>query len=489
MNILNKIIKEHKLFLSAFLFSLLFSLIGLLFPKSIVNGLSFINILILSNFSRFYQYLGLIIVIISIIIYCIPFSKNKLGTEKPEYSFFSWIALLYSTGMGSGLLLRAVQEPTYYLQNSPVQGIEKKSLALQYAFFHWGLTPWTMYSLFGLIISYGLYIQKEENFLAAITYFIQNKFIKSAIPIFIIIITIVGVITSLGLGTSQFIAGVNYYFKWNLGYTPLLITALFIGLIGTLSALTGISKVIKYLADFDVIGSLILMSFIAFFLNFNDFIATMITAFKRYILHFFEMSLSIGNYHTSKDFTNNWTVFYWAFWLAWVPFTGIFIARVSKGRTIKEYIIATIFIPAMASMIWFSVFGNSAFNKIKNLSDTIFNNVFTSLFLFLEQYPFSSITILLAIILILIAIINSVDSAIYVLSIFSDRGNENPSKNHKLLWGTIITSTSIGLMALGTDDLLNAISNLLIIFALPFSILYSYLISIFLKQYFKKNKN
>ena len=487
MSLQNKIaLKGNKLFISALLFSFAFCLIGILFPKNVVGGLSFVNAFILSKFSIFYQYLGLIIVLISVIVFFVPFSKNKLGAEPPEYSFFSWIALLYSTGMGSGLLLRAVQEPMFYYQNSPVQGIEKKCLAVQYTFFHWGLTPWAMYSLFGLIVSYGLYIQKKENFLEAITGFSQKNYVKVVIPVFIIIITIAGVIASLGLGTGQFIAGINYYFKWNLGYISLLLTALFIGVVGTLSALTGISKVIKYLADFDVIGSLILLIFVALFLDFGEFATNMASAFKRYILHFFEMSLSIGDYHASEDFTNNWTVFYWAFWLAWVPFTGIFIARISKGRSIREYLIATIFIPAIASMFWFSVFGNNAFGKVKDFSDPIFKDVFSSMFVFLELHPFSSITVLLAIVLILIAIINSVDSAIYVLSMFSDGGNENPSKNHKLLWGAIITTTSIGLMALGTDDLLNAISNLLIIFALPFSILYIYMITLFLTKYFKK---
>jgi glycine betaine transporter len=377
----------------------------------------------------------------------------------------------------------------FYYQNSPVQGIEKKSLALQYTFFHWGLTPWAMYSLFGLIVSYGLYIQRKENFLEALTGFAKRNHVKKTILVFIDIITIAGVIASLGLGTGQFLAGINYYFKWDLGYRSLLFTALLIGVIGTLSALTGISKVIKYLADFDAVGSLLLLIFVALFLNFGDFVTNVISAFKRYILHFFEMSLSIGDYHTSEDFTNNWTVFYWAFWLAWVPFTGIFIARISKGRSIREYIIATIFIPAIASMAWFSIFGNNAFGKVNNFSDTIYKDVFISLFVFLEQHPFSSITVLLAIVLILIAIINSVDSAIYVLSMFSDGGNENPSKNHKLLWGAIITFTSIGLMALGTNDLLNAISNLLVIFALPFSILYIYLITLFLIKYFKRHEN
>ena len=183
------------------------------------------------------------------------------------------------------------------------------------------------------------------------------------------------------------------------------------------------------------------------------------------------MSLSVGNFKASERFTKDWTVFYWAFWLAWVPFTGIFIARISKGRTIREFIFATILVPTIATIIWFSVFANSAFEIVKNSSISQFDNVFTSLFIFLEHYPLSIITVFSATILVLVSIINSVDSAIFVLGIFSDHGKEDPSKKHKIFWGIIITASAIGLSAVGSNDLLNAISNLLIILALPFSLL------------------
>jgi glycine betaine transporter len=343
-----------------------------------------------------------------------------------------------------------------------------------------------MYSIFGLIVAYNLYNKKEDNFLTAIVSNATSSSMKKIIPLFIIIITIAGVIASLGLGTGQFISGLNQYFNLELGFKSLLITVSLIGVIGTLSALTGISKVIKYLADFDMTVSLLLLVFIACFLNFQDYFHNTILAVYHYVIHFFEMSLSIGSFKTSEQFTKEWTVFYWAFWLAWVPFTGIFIARISKGRTIKEFIFATIFVPTIATIIWFSVFANSAFEIVKNSNSNQFNNVFDSLFVFLEHYPLSVLTVILAAILVLVSIINSVDSAIFVLGMFSDSGKENPSKKHKLFWGIIITTTAIGLTAVGSNDLLNAISNLLIILALPFSLLYLYMIVSFAYKLIKK---
>jgi len=464
------------------LFGLFFFLTGLFAPTFLTDVLNKINKNLLAIFSTYYLWIGFLSVIAAVIILFMPMRKQRLGNEKPAFSYFSWVALLYSTGMGSGLLLRAVQEPTYYLNNPPVAAINNKVTALQYTFFHWGFTPWAMYSLFGLIVAYNLYVKKTTNLLDAIFPSAKNKAVKYIATIFIVLITITGVIASLGLGTAQVVNGIEYAFKVDYGTNFLLLTVVLIGIVATYSALTGINKVIKFLADFDFTFSIILMLFIGLFLNFNTFLYQTGAAFYNYVIHFVEMSLSLGSYKTATSFTQEWTVFYWAFWLAWVPFTGIFIARISKGRTIKEFLITTIFIPTIATIIWFSIFANSAFEIIALGDKTQFDNVFISLFVFLEHFPFYSITFFIAGLLVLISIINSVDSAIFVLGMFSDNGNENPSKRHKLGWGIIITATALGLTALGTSELLNGISNLLIIMALPFSFLYGSIVFIFFKN-------
>jgi glycine betaine transporter len=464
------------------LFGVFFFLTGLFVPTFLTQVLNEVNQNLLAVFSTYYLCIGLIPVIASLVILCLPLRNQRFCNEKPAYSYFSWVALLYSTGMGSGLLLRAVQEPTYYLNNPPVETANNKVIALQYTFFHWGFTPWAMYSLFGLIVAYNLYIKKTPNLLDAIVPYSKNKMVKHIATLFIVLITVTGVIASLGLGTAQVVNGINYAFKVDYGNNFLLLMVILIGIVATYSALTGINKVIKFLADFDFTFSIILMFFTALFLNFDTFIFQTVTAFYNYIVHFFEMSLSLGSYKTSETFTQEWTVFYWAFWLAWVPFTGIFIARISKGRTIKEFLITTIFIPTIATVIWFSIFANSAFDIISTGDKTQFNNVFSSLFIFLEHFPFHFVTFFIAGLLVLISIINSVDSAIFVLGMFSDNGNENPSKRHKLGWGFIITATALGLTAIGTSELLNGISNLLVIMALPFSFLYGYIIFLFFKD-------
>lgn len=437
---------------------------------------------LLSVFSTYYLSVGLFIVMVSFLVLVLPFGRKKLGDEEPDYSYFSWIALLYSTGMGSGLLLRAVQEPVHYFNNPPVAAANTEVLALQYTFFHWGLTPWAMYSLFGLIVAYNLYVKKAPNLLHSLVPASNNQYLKNATVVFIVLITITGVIASLGLGSAQLVGGLNHTFNMDLGNYTLLSTVLLIGFVATLSALTGINKVIKYLADFDFAFSILLMLFIAFFLKFNLFFTQLLTAMYRYMVHFFEMSLSFGAYQTSDSFTKDWTVFYWAFWLAWVPFTGIFIARISKGRTVREFMTATILIPTLATLIWFSVFANNAFSLLNGTDNGQFDDLYTSLFVFLGHYPLYQVTFIIAALLVLISIINSVDSAVFVLGMLSDNGKENPSKYHKLTWGIIITATAFGVAALGTGDLLQAIGDLLVIMILPFSFLYLYIIVDFFKK-------
>lgn len=473
---------KNPVIMSGVVLGILFLFAGIFLQNQFVTGLKQTNAGLLSIFKYYYLYLGLLVVLVSVILSLLPFARQRLGDEKPEYSFFSWIALLYSTGMGSGLLLRAVQEPAYYLQNPPIAAESNQILSLQYTFFHWGLTPWAFYSLFGLLVAYNLYIKKADSFYTAIFLNSENKQKVQITNIFICLITVIGVVASLGLGAGQFVGGLNAYFNLNLGFSYLLAVVFLIGAVSTVSALTGIQKVIKFLADFDMVVSLLLLVFILVQLDLPNFFVNTTRALKDYTLYFVPMSLSVGSFRLSDAFLQDWTVFYWAFWLAWVPFTGIFIARVSRGRSIREFLIGTILIPTIATIIWFAAFGNKAFENIttEGKYNGQYDSVFTSLFNFLQTLPLSHFTVIVTVILILVALINSVDSAIFVLSMFSDNGESNPQKIHKIIWGAVITTISLSLILLGKESLLEAISNLLIIMALPFSFLYLYLICKFI---------
>lgn len=455
---------------------------GLAFPEGLSLLLSRTNQALLALFSRYYLLAGLLIVGVALLCLFLPFAHGRLGSGPPDYSFFSWIALLYSTGMGSGLLLRAVQEPVYYYQHPPVSLPDRRQLALEFTFFHWGLTPWAMYSLFGLIVAYRLYGGESPTLLHAAS---PAKGPTSAAlgNLFMTLITLTGVVASLALGASQFTGGLKAFLPLGDGRLFPLLTTVGIGLVATASALTGLRRLIRYLADFDLAASLLLLFFIAGFLDWADFVPSVAGALGSYLRHFIDLSLATGPYQTPESFRNDWTVFYWAFWLAWVPFTGIFMARISRGRTIRQFLVATVLVPSAGTLLWFSVFAQQAFSLVEaGPYRGEFDNVFTSLFRFLDHFPLSPLTIGLALLLVLVAVINSVDSAIFVLSMFSQRGNPDPTAVHKLWWGGIITTTASGLVAVGSERVLGAVSHLLIIMALPFSGVYLVLIGRFLYQ-------
>ncbi|MFD2433563.1 BCCT family transporter [Mesonia maritima] len=217
-------------------------------------------------------------------------------------------------------------------------------------------------------------------------------------------------------------------------------------------------------------------------------------AFYHYVVDFIPLSLALGKYNPGENFLTDWTYYYWAFWLAWAPFTGIFIARISRGRTIKQMILGSLFIPSLGSFFWFSVFGTSSFQLIEKMTNynNEFGNVFTSIFVFLENYPFATITSVITIILLIGFLVTSVDSAIYVLSMFTDKGKENPKKSHRFIWAFLLFLCTEAILLLGTfsaaKNVLTAMQKLLIITSLPFALL-SVLIAVGLIKDYRENKN
>ncbi|MGB8705207.1 MAG: BCCT family transporter, partial [Gillisia sp.] len=205
----------------------------------------------------------------------------------------------------------------------------------------------------------------------------------------------------------------------------------------------------------------------------------------RYFIDFIPMSIAYGNFNPGKTFLTNWTYYYWAFWLAWAPFTGIFIARISKGRTIREMILGVLVIPSLGTFFWFSVFGTSSFQLIDEWGKyhNEFGNVFTSLFVFFETYPLSSLTNLLSVVLLISFLVTSVDSAIYVLSMFTSKGKEHPEKKYRIIWALVIFVFSEAIIVLGNlkpeSNVLTAMQKFLIIGSLPFAF-FTALVIIFL---------
>lgn len=445
---------------------------------------------VLSFFGGYYLYLGLGAVLLMVVLAILPLGKIKLGAQKPEFGWLSWIAMLYSTGMGGGLMLRAVQEPVFYFQNPPREvGIDPKTFALEYTFFHWGFTPWAFYGLMALIVSYNIYI-KEGSALSssALLGRMHHPWLAGFLDLLTVLCTLFGVVAGVGLGSRQLMEAVSYWTGADFATDLVILPIFLVSAIAMLSAYFGVRRGISLLSNLNIGGASVLLLFTWIAGNNWDAVKYFVAALGAYLVDFLPMSVNGGEAKVGESFLKDWTYFYWAFWLSWAPFTGVFIARISKGRTIRELAMGTLFVPALGTFLWFAVFGTNGMALIESgaADATVFSSIYSSLFNFFSHFPFPLVSNLLVTFLVLTFLITSIDSAIFVLSIFSDEGKAEPRPRMRLFWGiSIFVFTSL-LVWLGREELLEAVSNLLILFALPFSFVFLFLTIQFIKMLIKK---
>ncbi len=446
-------------------------------------------------FGRFYLWLGLICVVFLLILAFTKVGKQRLGDTSPEFNRWSWIAMLYSAGMGAGILLRGVQEPVYMLLNQPIKtGQSNEIIALEYTFYQWGFTAWAFYAMFAILVGHSLFVKKRNILLGtSLHYFKRIKLLPAGIDLLTILTTVAGLVAAIGLGTTQIEGGIGHLLDQDDG--NLLLTLFLVFLICSvafLSAWVGIDKGIKRLSNWNIYLTILLLLFVFLQGDLILILENFLSATYHYIIDFIPLSLAIGEYDPGKEFLTDWTYYYWAFWLAWAPFTGIFIARISKGRTIREIILGVLLIPSLGTFLWFSVFGTSAFNLIEQWGayQNEFGNVFTSLFVFFSNYPLAIFTNILTVILLISFLVTSVDSAIYVLSMFTSKGSENPKRRYRLIWAIIILIFSEAIIVLGNikpeSNVLTAMQKFLIIGSLPFAFFTLIVMILLTRTLFKK---
>ncbi len=459
---------------------LIFSLFAFIETTLFYEVIEQVSFWVRDIFGTFYLWLGLGCVLFLIILSLSPLGKIRLGSQddSPEFSRWAWIAMLYSAGMGAGILLRAVQEPIYMYVHTPIATSSNKStIALEYTFYQWGFTAWAFYGLFALIFGYYVFTKKRPLLVSTAVVNNVNSRKGIGIDILAVITTVFGLMGAIALGTVQISGGLTHVFTIDSSILTLLFLIILIALLSFVSVWSGMQKGIKIISTANILVTLIIFSFVILQSDILVIAQRFVESLYRYIIDFIPLSLAIGNYDPGKEFLTDWTYYYWAFWLAWAPFTGVFIARISKGRTIREMLLGVLIIPSLGTFLWFTVFGSSAFDMIDAATryDGRFDNVFTSIFVFFENYPFASILNVITILLLISFLVTSVDSAVFVLSIFSDKGNPDPKKSHRLIWSICIAVFTIALVILSTVrddvDVLVALQKLLIITSLPFAIL------------------
>ena len=385
--------------------------------------------------------------------------------------------MLYSAGMGAGILLRAVQEPVFMQRNPPVKApIQAEILALEYTFYQWGFTAWAFYGVFAVVIGYALFNRNQGvRTSVAIEDHVRSKWARDGIDLMTILTTVFGLIAAIGLGATQITGGLDHLQVADSQLSITLLLTTLICILAFISAWKGLNRGIKILSQINITLTLLVLIYVFVFSPWDQVFSGFLTALWRYLVDFVPLSLALDNFDPGLEFLTDWTFYYWAFWLAWAPFTGIFIARISRGRTLRQLLLGVLIIPSLGTFFWFSVFGVSAFEYIDQLGTYKgeYDHVFTSIFVFFQNLPLPTLLNALTLLLLIGFLVTSVDSAVLVLSMFTDRGKLVPRRSHRLLWAAIILLSCWALLILGSVrsdiDILVTAQKVLIITSLPFA--------------------
>jgi glycine betaine transporter len=452
---------------------------GVFAPASLAASFDTALALVTANFGWFYLWVVLGLVAFALFLAFTRYGNLKLGgeDEEPEFSLGSWFAMLFAAGMGIGLVFWGVAEPISHY-GAPPPGItagtpEAANAAMRYSFFHWGLHPWAVYSVVALAIAFFQYRRQGVALISESTSSLPWRPIQRMSGMFngfAVIATAFGVAASLGMGALQINSGLESVFGLGVSKTAQVAIIVLATMLFVTSAVTGVTRGIKWLSSFNLIvaGLLTLMVFILG--PTVAIIDTLTNTLGTYLTDFVRMSLRTTPFRES-GWVSGWTVFYWAWWVSWSPFVGLFIARVSHGRTIREFIIGTVLAPSIAAFIWFSVFGGTAlYMEIWQsipIGEAVKADVSTALFSVFETLPLGSLMSLIATMLVLVFFVTSGDSATLVLSMMSTGGNPEPPNRIKVLWGVMVAGIAISLLLAGG---LPAVQTATIVFALPFTL-------------------
>lgn len=449
-----------------------------LFPEASFQLIHTASVKVRSVFGQLYLVLGLLIFFYLLVIAFSPLGRLKLGFGKTEYPTLSWLAMMYSTGMGAGIILRAVQEPIYMMQQPGIELSGSEVIhGFEMTFYHWGFTAWAFYGIFALFIAYLLFIKQKNIQLSHLVPKLSNPVAIKLIDLLVILTTVFGVVSAVALGIRQVEGGINYAVHSNLGIVLSVFLCVFIFSFSLFSSIKGLSKGIRRLSNINISLTILLLIYVIFNSDISDILNNLFQSIRALIQDFIPLSLAMGDFNFSEIFLSDWTYYYWAFWLAWAPFTGIFIARISKGRSIRQLILGVLIVPSLGTFLWFTSFGTSALELINSelVLSTAFNNVFSATFVLLDQFPLGFFAVILAILLLLGFLITSVDSAIFVLSMFSDLTKINPSTYHKWIWGVLLFVVTLGFLIIGkfsgASDILDAVQKLLIVSSLALALL------------------
>jgi len=438
----------------------------------------------INNFDWLFMVGANIFVIFCLVLIVLPVGKIRLGgdTAKPEFSTLSWFSMLFAAGMGIGLMFWSVAEPTAYYTawyGTPLNVAERTpegaDMAMGATMFHWGLHPWAIYAVVGLSLAFfsynkGLPLTIRSAFFPLIGDKSWGPF-GHLIDTVAVLATLFGLATSLGFGAQQAAGGLEFLFGIPNTIATQIAIIVVVTMIALISVVRGLDGGVKLLSNINMCIAALLLLFVLIVGPTMAIFATMGTTAITYAENIFSFSNWIGR--EDDNFFHGWTVFYWAWWISWSPFVGMFIARVSYGRTVREFIIAVLLVPTVVTLVWMAVFGGSALEQVQagvgSLSEGI-GDVELAMFQMLENLPITAITSTVAIILVLVFFITSSDSGSLVIDAITAGGKVDAPVVQRIFWATIEGVIAAALLFGGGADALGALQAAAITVGLPFTL-------------------
>jgi choline/glycine/proline betaine transport protein len=450
-------------------------------PKQASAQFAAVQASIIVNAGWFYVLAVAMILLLVAFLAISRFGDIKLGPDhsEPDFNNKSWFAMLFSAGMGIGLMFFGVAEPVMHFMDPPVGDpgtIEAAQDAMRLTFFHWGLHAWSIYAIVALILAFFAYRHGLPLTLRSALYPLIGERIYGpighAVDIFALIGTVFGVATSLGFGVAQVNAGLNYLFDIPIDTSTQIVLIVSITALATVSVVSGLERGIRLLSELNLtlaVGLMLLVLVLgptvlllqAFVQNTGSYLSEIVS--NTFNLYAYE----------PKEWLGGWTLFYWGWWISWSPFVGMFIARISRGRTIRQFVIGVLFVPAGFTLAWMTVFGNSAIDMIMHqgvteISEAISTDSSLALFVFLEQYPLSWLLSAIAILMVVVFFVTSADSGSMVVNMLSSSGSDRTPIWQRIYWAAMMGLVAVVLLLAGG---LSALQTMAIASALPFAII------------------
>lgn len=463
---------------------LIFVIGTLLFPSEAKSVFDSTKEFSIDNFDWLFLYSTNFLVVFCIVLIFTPLGAIRLGGQKapPDFGTLSWFSMLFAAGMGIGLMFWSVAEPVgYYTDwfgtplNVAARTEDSKVLAMGATLFHWGLHPWAIYAVVGLSLAFFSFNKKLPLSIRSGLYPVFGErswgWSGHTIDVIAVLATIFGLATSLGFGAKQAAGGIEYVLELSNSIALQIIVILGVTAVATLSVVRGLDGGVKVLSNINMALALLLCLFVFFLGPTLEIVKSIVSTLGSYAFNVFELSSLSGR--EDQKFLHGWTVFYWAWWISWSPFVGMFIARISRGRTVREFLVAVLLVPTLVTTVWMAVFGGTALEQVIEGQGALASGITKmelAMFQMLENLPWGGITAMLGTVVVLIFFITSSDSGSLVIDSITSGGKLDAPVPQRIFWALMEGLIAIALLVGGGKDALGALQAGAITVGLPFSI-------------------